>query len=138
MDFVQPMTQTTTIPYLVSAFAIYFVQKWFKTQSWYAKFVEVFPGAMKWAHRFIGAAGSLLFALGIHFTIEGDALHGWRILTSIPPLHEMLDVLVDWSNMFILQQGIYEVAKPRQYVPMPEPKLMLDKLQPATTKESGV
>jgi hypothetical protein len=131
MDFTQPMTQTTTVPYLVTAFLIYFVQKWMKTHPTYAKLVEALPGADKWAHRAIASIGSLLFALGIHFTIEGDAGHGWRILTSIPPLHEMIDVILDWSNVFILQQGVYEIAKPKQWTPpavnIEPPKLMLDK-----------
>lgn len=114
-----PEAPTEVMPYLTTSALIYFAQKWMKQMPWYAKFVEVMPGAAKWAHRLIAGLGSVIAAVGIHISVEGDADHGWKILTTIPALIVLLNVSWDAVKTFTLQQMIYDVSKPKQWTVEP-------------------
>lgn len=115
------MQETTeVVPYLTSAAMIYFVQKYLKSTSTYAQFVKALPGAAKWAHWLVAGIGSVVAAVGIHFTITGSADTGWSGTFNIPDVWTMLHALWDVTKVFVLQQWAYETTKPRPWFPNPD------------------
>lgn len=105
--------------YFTSVILIYFAQKWLKGRPAYATFVQMMPGAAKWAHRFVAAVGASIAAIGIHITFDGSASAGWAFHGTIPDVWTMLHAGWDWIEIFAGQQGIYEMTKPRPWLPAP-------------------
>jgi hypothetical protein len=103
----------TTLSTFTSGFIIFKIQQFLKSLAVYRRFVEAFPGADKWAHRIIAGALSLVAASGIHYTLDGacsfsDGCHG---TFSIPNGWTMLHGLWDWLQVYIVQQGSYDMTR---------------------------
>ena len=111
--------QTEVVPYMTTAAGIYFVQKYLKTRPVYANLVQALPGAAKWAHRAVALVGSLIAAVGIHFTYNGTLQAGGTLLFTIPSLWDMAHAVSDVGKVFLLQQWGYEMAKPKPWTPNP-------------------
>ncbi len=114
-----PADQTEVVPYMTTAAGIYFTQKWLKTRPAYAEFVQALPGAAKWAHRAVAMIGSVIAAVGIHFTYTGTLQAGGTLQFLIPSLWDMAHAVSDVGKVFLLQQWGYEMAKPKQWTPFP-------------------
>lgn len=100
-----------------AAATIVFIQKWLKTKRVYAIFVQEFPGADKWAHRFVGAVGAIIAAAGIHITFNYNADVGGTFSGTIPSLTNMVHGLYDWYRVYIFQHAIYSMIKEPAYQP---------------------
>lgn len=112
-----PQDANEVVPFLTSAAAIYFVQKFLKNRPSYAEFVKAMPGAAKWAHRTVALIGSLIAAVGIHYTYNGTLHAGGTVSIVIPGLWDMIHAGSDVAKVFILQQYAYETTKPKPWVP---------------------
>ena len=104
-----------------SAILIYFAQKYLKTLPGYARFVEAMPGAAKWAHRCVAAAGAVIAAVGVHISFEGNAAQGWHFSGTIPDVWTMAHAAWDWLKVYATNQWIYESTKPKPWTPAPPP-----------------
>lgn len=111
--------------WVASGAAIYYFQKWMKSRQWYGRFVQVFPGADKWAHRFIPLLGATMATLGIHYTWSGTLFNGGTLTVMLPPLQQMVAGIghfgLDVGGIFGVQQTIYECSNQRGFVPAPAP-----------------
>lgn len=109
----------------LSAIAIVYVQKWMKRRPWFQRFIVAFPGANKYAHRVVAAAGALLTMAGVHYTFSGSVLGGATYTIQLPPLQQMISSLlhssVDFGGIFGLQQVIYDATRQPPYPPTPPP-----------------
>lgn len=105
------------IPHLSGIACIYFIQKWAKTFGWYARFVQAFPGADKWAHRAFAAVCTFVVAVGIHASFSGDAGAGWAIHITIPNLETLMHGAQDFIVSFPLQQWFYDAANRQEWTP---------------------
>lgn len=110
---------TESPTYFTSVVLIYFAQKYLKTLPAYATFVEMMPGAAKWAHRIVAAIGATIAAIGIHVTFDGNATEGWHFAGTIPDVWTMAHAGWDWIKVFAGQQAIYEMTKPRPWTMFP-------------------
>lgn len=99
---------TEIVPYFTTAALIVYAQKYLKTFKLYTTFVEHFPGADKWAHRFIAAVGAVWVALGLHFTYAGSADVGYQFHLVTPAAIQMLHGLGDFLKVYVLQQVIHD------------------------------
>lgn len=112
---IPPGPPTEVVPYFTTALGIVATQKWLKT-SWltkgaYGRFVERFPGADVWAHRFVAFCGAASAALGLHWIIEGNPDVGYHVQLITPAVEEMLHGLGDLGRIYMLQWGAYEMMK---------------------------
>src|SRR5262245_31717697 len=118
-----PADVTEVVPYLTTAATIVYIQKWLKTKTTYGSFVKAFPGADKWAHRFVGGVGAFIMALGIHMTWNWNADTGGAAHFTIPGLIDMFHGVSDWFKVYILQHTIYESTTRTPYHPPPAPEV---------------
>ncbi len=102
---------TEVVPYFTSAAAIVYIQKIMKGHALYAKFVAVFPGADKWAHRFVAAFWALWTALGLHFVYEGDPDVGYHLHLITPAVTAMLHGIGDFGKLYLLQHVVYDATQ---------------------------
>lgn len=104
-------------PFLIGSALIVLTQDALKSQATYQKFVAAFPGADKWAHRFVAFSGSLLTGAGIHVVYTGSLLAGGHLSADLPPLADMLANLLhdgsDVGGVFVLQQMLYRLLSAR-------------------------
>ncbi len=109
-----PSHTTEVVPYLASSGSIMYLQRCLKGHPLYQRFVAAFPGADKWAHRFIAAVGALIAAVGIGYTFDWTAAAGGQVLITIPNLTALRHGLWDFSVVYLFQQGWYDatIAKP--------------------------
>ncbi len=112
-----PNDATEVVPYLTSAATIVMVQKWLKTLQVYARFVEAFPGADRWAHWLVALVASLIAAAGIHIVWTGTFTEGGVATFNVPGVWAMVHGLGDWFKVFILQHTVYESTHQVPYVP---------------------
>jgi hypothetical protein len=105
--------------WIASGMALYYLQKWLKGRKAYANFVTVFPGADKWAHRFVPFAGAILATLGIHYTWNGTIVGGAEIIVTLPPLQQMVAGLghfgFDVGGIYGIAQSCYEFSRQPGY-----------------------
>lgn len=99
---------TEIVPYFTTAALIVYAQKYLKTFGIYNTFVEHFPGADKWAHRFVAGIGAIWVALGLHFTYAGSADSGYQFHLVTPAAVQMLHGLGDFLKVYVLQQVIHD------------------------------
>jgi hypothetical protein len=112
-------TPSEVVPYFSSAIAIVKVQQKLKSLEAYQKFVTAFPGASKWAHWFIAAAGSMIAALGIGIVWDYDPNKGGLLTLQIPALAVLLHRLWDFTVVYLFQDFGYEATR-RGPMPAPE------------------
>lgn len=103
----------TLSPYLITGGLIVYAQRWMKSFQWYQQFVKAVPGADRWAHRIVAAVGSLLGALGIVLTWQGDPLTGWTVTAAVPALSVLLRGGLNFLVTFGTQQIIYDMTRTR-------------------------
>jgi hypothetical protein len=101
--------------WVASGMALYYFQKWLKQRPQYAKFVELFPGTDKWAHRFVPFAGAVLATCGIHYTWNGTLFGGGVIIVTLPPLQQIAAGLghfgFDVGGIYGIAQTCYECSR---------------------------
>lgn len=114
-----PDAASEVVPYLTSAALIFYAQKFLKTTPGYAAFVQHVPGAAKWAHRLVALVGSIIAAVGIHWTYAGDVQAGGILTVTIPSLASMGHAIWDVVKVYVLQQWAYETTKPKPWMPEP-------------------
>lgn len=108
-------------PYFFTGASIVIAQKWMKTRQFYARFVVAFPGADKWAHRYVALLGAMIGAAGIHYSWNYDVFHGGSIMAQLPPLVALLENLwhagTDLAKVLLTQQILYESTHQLPYAP---------------------
>lgn len=114
-----PQDASEVVPYLTSAAMIYFAQKFLKTTPPYAAFVAAMPGAAKWAHRTVALIGSVIAAVGIHYTYNGTLQAGGVLTFTIPGAWDMLHATWDVVKVYVLQQYAYDTTKPKPWSATP-------------------
>lgn len=103
--------QGEVVPYLAAGALIMYVQAWLKRFEFYKKFVTAFPMADKYVHRSIAGIGAFIAAVGIHYTMQGDAATGWHLHITIPNAQQLMHGVWDFVNVFIFQQLSYDVTR---------------------------
>ena len=103
--------QGEIVPYLAAGALVMYVQSWLKRFGWYKQFVVAFPAADKYVHRTVAGLGSFVAAVGIHYTMQGDASSGWQIGIMIPNVTTLMHGAWDFVNVFIFQQLAYDVTR---------------------------
>jgi hypothetical protein len=114
-----PPDVSEVVPYFTSAATIVFVQKALKQTQLYARFIQAFPGADKYAHWFVAGLGSLIAAEGIHITYGWTVATGGTISFAVPGLAALLHGFSDWFKVYILQHTIYSSTHEPPYQPPP-------------------
>jgi hypothetical protein len=125
-EVVQAVSQATpseVVPYFSSAIAIVKIQQKLKALEAYQKFVHAFPGADKWAHWAIAAAGSLVAALGIGIIWDYDPAKGGLLTLQIPALAVLGHRLWDFVVVYLFQDFGYEATRRG---PMPAPAAIVE------------
>jgi hypothetical protein len=108
-------------PYFFTGSGIVLAQKWMKGKRFYARFVQAFPGADKWAHRTVAIIGAAIGAAGIHYSWNYDILHGGSVQAQLPALVDLVQNLFhaagDLTKVVITQQILYEMTHQLPYAP---------------------
>ena len=110
---------TEVVPYLTSATTIYFIQKLLKQTNGYQAFVKIVPGADKWAHWLFAGLASLIASTGIHLVWSCTGCAAWDPVNggvgqiAIPGIPALLHGVSDWWKVYVLQQTVHEIAKPK-------------------------
>lgn len=114
---VNPSDASEIAPLLTSAATIVFAQKMLKQWQPYARFVQAFPGADRWAHWLVAGLGSLVASLGIHWAYTWSVAAGGTVTFTIPGFADLAHGFLDWFKIYILQHTVYESTHHPPYVP---------------------
>ena len=106
---------------VMSGIVLMYMQSWLKRLDWYKAFVTAFPAADKYVHRMVAALGSFIVALGITYTMTGDATNGWQLTLGIPNASALLQAAWAFVQVFVSQQVAYDVTRRPMDMPHDQP-----------------
>lgn len=106
---------------VMSGVILMYAQSWLKRFNWYKAFVKAFPAADKYVHRLVAGLGSLIAAIGITYTMTGDAAAGWVLTFNIPNMETLQAAVLTFLNVFITQQVAYDATRRPAAMPHDKP-----------------
>lgn len=112
---------TEAMPLVVSAALIMYAQKFLKTRPTYMQLVQAIPMADKWIHRIVAGTGSLIAALGIHYTFSWTFAAGGHLSADIPAGWQLLRGFGDFFSVGVMQQIFYDATRKPMGMPHDQP-----------------